>query len=1040
VPSDLRDRLQHTLGTAYTLERELGGGGMSRVFVAEETALNRKVVVKVLPPDLAAGVSVDRFKREIQVAAGLHHPHIVPVLAAGETDGLPFYTMPFVEGESLRGRLARGALPITEAVGVLRDVAKALAFAHQHSVVHRDIKPDNVMITGSSASVTDFGIAKAISAARGEASNSATLTQMGTSLGTPAYMSPEQAAGDPTTNHRTDIYSFGVMAYEVLAGRPPFHALTPQKLLAAHMSERPAPISDLRPDIPQALAELVMRCLEKDADQRPQNAALIAQVLEGAATSGSAHTAMPSILLGGRGMLKKALGIYAASFVAVAVLARAAIVGIGLPDWVFPGSLIVMALGLPVILFTAFVHKETRRAATQTPTLTPGGTRTTQSTMATIAIRAAPHMSWRRTAIGGLYSVGAFVALIAVWMLMRGLGIGPAGSLMAAGKMGQRERIILGEFKSPAADSMLGITVTEAFRTDIAQSPNLNLMPASTVRDVLRRMQKPEGTHVDLAVAREVANREGIKAVIDGDIVSLGGSYVLSARLVAAQSGEELATTRETAADAKDIIPAISKLTKQLRSRIGESLRSVQNARTLDKVTTASMEALQKYVAGARAIELEGDFSKGQPLLEDAITLDTGFAMAYRKLAVELNNRGLQRERVKELMQKAYNHRDRLSDAERYITLGSYYRSGPTPDRAKVISAYESLLDLDPDNVTALNNLSAEYSFRRDFVKAEQLVAHAVEIQPTASVFFNNLFDYQVAQGKLDKAEQTLDLAAKNLPRNPAVPLRRADLAYSRAQYDGAAAAYDSLMKARANDLSTRRTSLGGLSNLASLRGRLTESERLTQELRQIALTAGNRQAALNGALDHPDDDAWYRDKKDQALRAIDRALVEHPLDSLPLSVRPYGRLVSLYSLVGRPDRAKAMLQGVDQQAGDRDATDFQAARHSLLGDIAIAEKRYDDAAREYRAGDVGDCMVCALPNIARAYDLAGNADSAIAIFSRYTDGSERDAGSDQRYLPARTSGSANSTRRRATARRPSRTTRRSSSCGRPRTPISNTS
>ena len=190
--SELRERLQATLGDAYTLERELGGGGMSRVFVADETALGRKVVVKVLPPEMAAGVSVDRFKREIQVAARLQHPHIVPVLSAGETDGLPFYTMPFVEGASLRVRLSQGALPVSETIGVLKEVARALAYAHEHGVVHRDIKPDNVLLSGGSAVVTDFGIAKALSASRLEGSGSATLTAMGTSLGTPAYMAPNR--------------------------------------------------------------------------------------------------------------------------------------------------------------------------------------------------------------------------------------------------------------------------------------------------------------------------------------------------------------------------------------------------------------------------------------------------------------------------------------------------------------------------------------------------------------------------------------------------------------------------------------------------------------------------------------------------------------------------------------------------------------------------------------------------------------------------------------------------------------------------------
>jgi serine/threonine-protein kinase len=202
---------------------------MSRVFIARETSLDRKVVVKVLPPELAQGVSVERFKREIQLAAQLQHAHIVPVHAAGETDGLPYYTMPLVDGHSLRSRLAKGGpLPITEAISVLRDVAKALAYAHEHGVAHRDIKPDNVLLSGGAAVVTDFGVAKALSMAKHTVPGG-TLTEVGTSLGTPAYMAPEQAAADPRTDHRADIYAFGVVGYEILAGQPPFHGRTPQK-------------------------------------------------------------------------------------------------------------------------------------------------------------------------------------------------------------------------------------------------------------------------------------------------------------------------------------------------------------------------------------------------------------------------------------------------------------------------------------------------------------------------------------------------------------------------------------------------------------------------------------------------------------------------------------------------------------------------------------------------------------------------------------------------------------------------------------------
>lgn len=286
--SDLRGQLQKTLGDNYTLERELGGGGMSRVFVAEENSLGRKVVVKVLPPDLAAAVNLERFRREIQLAAKLQHPLIVPVLAAGVSEGLPYYTMPLIEGESLRARISRaGELPIHDAVRVMRDMLSALSYAHEHGVVHRDIKPDNVLLTGQHAVVADFGVAKAISASTNPGSS---LTSLGVALGTPAYMSPEQGAADPTTDHRADLYSVGAVAYEMLSGQQVFSNRSPQAMLAAHAMETPEPIEKRRKSVPPLLAALIMRSLEKHAADRPQSAGEMLAQLDAAVTPSGAST------------------------------------------------------------------------------------------------------------------------------------------------------------------------------------------------------------------------------------------------------------------------------------------------------------------------------------------------------------------------------------------------------------------------------------------------------------------------------------------------------------------------------------------------------------------------------------------------------------------------------------------------------------------------------------------------------------------------------------------------------------------------------
>lgn len=274
--SSLMDRLQDALGPGFQVERELGGGGMSHTFVALETALGRRIVVKLLPSWMGTPVSVERFRREIQFAARLAHPHIVPLLSVGEVDGLPFYTMPFVKGESLRATLTREKrLPFSDTVRVLRDVAAALAHAHAEGVVHRDIKPDNVIVSGGVAVVTDFGVAKARDNAALPSNGDqgpAWVTSVGMALGTFAYMSPEQATGAPDLDHRADLYSFGCMAYELLSGHVPFAPNNLQKVLEAHVHQPPVPIETLREDVPAALAELVMRCLEKKPADRPQSA------------------------------------------------------------------------------------------------------------------------------------------------------------------------------------------------------------------------------------------------------------------------------------------------------------------------------------------------------------------------------------------------------------------------------------------------------------------------------------------------------------------------------------------------------------------------------------------------------------------------------------------------------------------------------------------------------------------------------------------------------------------------------------------------
>ncbi len=275
------DRLTAALADRYAVERELGAGGMATVYLAEDLKHHRKVALKVLRPEIAATIGAGRFAREIEVAARLQHPNILPLLDSGEADGFFFYVMPYVEGESLRDRLARGGeLPIQDAVRILMEVADALSEAHAHGVVHRDIKPDNVMLRGRHALVADFGVAKAVTEATGQQ----LLTSTGVALGTPTYMAPEQATADRHQDHRVDIYALGVLGYELLTGRAPFSATTAQEMLAAHVTAAPEPLEQYRPAVPPALAAVVLRCLAKKPADRWQTAEEVLQHLEPLAT------------------------------------------------------------------------------------------------------------------------------------------------------------------------------------------------------------------------------------------------------------------------------------------------------------------------------------------------------------------------------------------------------------------------------------------------------------------------------------------------------------------------------------------------------------------------------------------------------------------------------------------------------------------------------------------------------------------------------------------------------------------------------------
>src|SRR6184192_2593217 len=737
---------------------------MSRVFLAEEVRLGRSVVVKVLPPEMAAGVSAERFEREIQLAAKLQHPHIVPLLTAGAKGDLLYYVMPHIAGESLRSRITHErALPVGETVRILRDVCDALAYAHGHGVVHRDVKPDNVLISGKHALVTDFGVAKAVSISSG----AGTLTSLGMALGTPAYMAPEQAAGDPNVDYRADLYAVGALGYELLAGRTPFGGLSPQGMLAAQVTATPDPVTQHRDSVPPALAALIMRCLAKHPADRPQTADEILGQLEAVATpTGGTLSEQSAISSGTQAALRRShpvrvTTLFALAAVGVLALAQLLVRLLGLPDWAFAGAVGLAAAALPFMLWTGAIERRRARAGV-------------------------PHwLTWRRALVSAGSGFGLLGLVTATHAAMRQLGIGPVGTLVASGVLAERDRLVLADFENRAKDSTLGPSLTEALRVDLAQSGVIRLLDAAAVGQALGRMGRAPGARLDLALTRELAQREGAKAVVHGQIDPLGRGYVVSAELVGAADGAQLAAVRETARDDGAIIDAVDRLSKRLRERIGESLKTIRSSDPLERVTTSSLEALQRYSQAVKASEA-GEWDRAVDMLEQAIRLDSGFAMAQRKLTVVLSNTGASNARITAAATQAFRHRDRLPPLERDLTVARYY-SVADYDIAKAEDAYRAALDLDPNESVALNNLALLYIQERRFAVAESLVAHGLASPHPMTTLYMNAASAQVGQGRFEAAAGTVRQFAARFPTHPLLPWMQALLASSRGDYDSAA-------------------------------------------------------------------------------------------------------------------------------------------------------------------------------------------------------------------------------------------------------------
>jgi tetratricopeptide (TPR) repeat protein/tRNA A-37 threonylcarbamoyl transferase component Bud32 len=968
---DTLSRLKNALSDRYAIERAVGHGGMATVYLARDLKHKRMVAVKVLSPEIATALGGERFLREIEIAASLQHPHVVPLYDSGEADGLLYYVMPYLDGETLSARLERdGRLSIDDTCQTLRDIVDALAYAHARGVVHRDIKPENVMFSGNHALVTDFGVAKALT----EAAGSSQITFAGVAVGTPAYMAPEQATADPTIDHRADIYSVGILAYEMLVGKPPFGREATQSVLAGHLTKDPEPIADHRDDVPPALAALITRCLEKGPENRVQDTSDLLRQIDSLTTTSSADISSAPTS-GPSGSLRAAqfVALYSVTAAALAAFSYVLMMAMGLPDFVFPFALVLLAIGLPILLST--LRHERRRASVERGRLP----KVTESKLSR-------WFTWGRAFSGGAVAFAGLGLFVTAYMLMRMFGVGPLGTLVSTGVLDERDRIVLADFVDRSGDSTLASALTEAFRVDLTQSSVVTLVQGSELDEVFARMERQPPANLTVDLAREVATRNGIKAVVAGEISNVGGSYVLTARILEASTGNVLVSLRESAADSSELIEALDRLSKHLRERVGESLKSIRSGPELQRVTTASLPALRKYSQATRASNA-GDAGRAVALLREAIAIDTAFAAAYRALSIQLSNYGIDRALAVNSMQKAYENRDRLTEKERLWTAGSYHMGRGEADEA--LTAYHELLELEPDNAAILNNIGVIYNQTRRNERALQYFIQSRDLEPTAYNAAFNIVVNNIELGRLDEARAENERFAAAVPNHPFYHVHRFFIAVAEFDYATAEEAIDAW--AAYGDQASEALVTSSHLGFAAVRGQLSKAETALEESRVRATSGRQVREYLSDVIRAGLYELSAYGSSEHAVSRVEAAVEEFSPEQMEPFDRPWLELAEFYARAGHPDRARLMLGAFQRDVPEHFRVLAEAEFQRAQGFIALAEGRTDEALQHFLLSDQGGCPVCVLPALAQLYDRTGNSDSLLAVLDRYINSADDD-------------------------------------------------
>ncbi|MFZ0761003.1 MAG: serine/threonine-protein kinase, partial [Candidatus Sulfotelmatobacter sp.] len=623
-------RVTLTSGTKvgdYEVKSLLGSGGMGEVYRARDSRLGRDVAIKVLPSFLSSDSDrLRRFEQEARAAAALNHPNILAVFQMGTYEGAPYLVSELLEGETLREQIRRGRLSVRKAIDYGVQIARGLAAAHEKGIVHRDLKPENLFVTKDGrVKILDFGLAKLTQPHSGSENSALTLTEgteAGVVMGTVGYMSPEQVRGQ-TTGHRADIFAFGAILYEMLAGKRAFQKPTSPETMTAILNEDPPGISQVTTNIPPALQRVVHRCLEKNPEQRFQSASDLAFALDALSESGGA---------------------------AYPATAAKASIGAG-KRWkvIVPAAVAVLALSVGGYFYFYRTHKLT-----------------------------------------------------------------------------DKDTIVLADFANSTGDAIFDDTLKTALNVSLRQSPFLNVLSDQQVAETLKLMTRPADTKLTPAVTRELCQRAGSKAYLEGTIGSLGSEYVLELKAVNCQNGDTLAQEQVTAAAKENVLDTLGAAASNLRTELGESLATVKKFDVpLEQATTSSLEALKAYSLGQKTYNEKGT-AACMPYFQRAIELDPNFAMGYDAVGegyFNLDELG----RASEYFTKAFQLREHVGEREKLAITADYYQN-VTGDLDKAAQTLQEEIESYPRDDGAHITLGIVYMAQGQYEKAAEITRKAVRL------------------------------------------------------------------------------------------------------------------------------------------------------------------------------------------------------------------------------------------------------------------------------------------------------------------------